>query len=156
MTDAIQALLVDPLDDSREALGALFDGLADVALGGRLSSYQGAARKVAEAPPQLLVVVVDADPAQAVALIRAVVRDSPGVAVLPAGRSVDSAVILQVVRAGAREFLALPARPDDLRETARRLLRPAAPPPGEAADDGPRLIAVTGTSGRGRLAPRWP
>lgn len=152
MKEAIQAVLVDPIDDSREAMRRLFAGLTTVRMAEVLTSYQGAAARVAGVAPDLMIVNVDGDPTQAVDLIRTVVQNNPGVAVLPASRVRDSSVILQVIRAGAREFLTLPTPPQELLDTVSRLVdrrdegqvsaQGATP-----ADGGSQVIAVTGAAG---------
>ena len=47
MKDAIQALLVDPIADSREQIQRLFEGLNSVWLCQVCTEYGGAARRVA-------------------------------------------------------------------------------------------------------------
>src|ERR1039458_9780547 len=122
MKEAIQVVLVDPIDESRQTLQRLFGGLANVWVSEVCTSYQGAAKRVAEASPSLVVVCVDEDQAQAVQLIGTISQNCPGVAVLPASQVRDSSIILKVIRAGAREFLPLPTHPDELQEIVNRLL----------------------------------
>jgi hypothetical protein len=62
MKDAIQAVLVDPIDDSREALRRLLGGVTTIGIAEVCTSYQGAIRRVAELSPGLVVVNIDADP----------------------------------------------------------------------------------------------
>jgi len=151
MKDAIHAILVDPIENSRAALKELIGGLPAVRLGLVCESYQGAARQVAEASPDLAIVVIDEDPVQAVSLIQTLVQNCPGVAVLPASRVRDSSIILRVVRAGAREFLTLPAKPEELLDTVSRLVSrhdgAAAASPNGSKDKATQVIAVTGAAG---------
>jgi pilus assembly protein CpaE len=145
MKDAIRVVLIDPIDDTRQTLSTMLGGLGSVSIAEVCGDYQGMARRVAEVAPELVIVVIDYDPIQAVDLIQTIVQNSPNVAVLPASRVRDSSVILRVVRAGAREFLTLPTKPDELHETINRLIRreeiQAAP------NRGPQVIAVTGAAG---------
>jgi pilus assembly protein CpaE len=148
MKEAIQVVLVDPIDESRQVLQRLFAGVASVWVSEVVPTYQGVARRVSEIAPPLVVVNIDHDPAQAINLIATVSQNSPGVAVLPASRVRDSSVILRVIRAGAREFLSLPSHPDELTEMLNRLLRRRDDAPGAAAaPKGPHVIAVTGAAG---------
>ena len=150
MTEAIQVVLVDPIDESRQTLQALLGATANVWISEVCTSYQGAAKKVAETAPSLVIVNIDEDPSQAVSLITTVIQNSPGVAILPATSVRDSSMILRVVRAGAREFLTLPTNPADLLETIKRLInrRDEVPTGGPSpVPKGPQVVAVTGAAG---------
>jgi pilus assembly protein CpaE len=82
-------------------------------------------------------------------LIQAIAQSNPGTAVLPASRVRDSSIILSAIRAGAREFLPLPAPPDEVLQTFDRLLnrREDSQAPAAAKPRGPQVIAVTGAAG---------
>ena len=147
MKDPIRAVLIDPIDDSRESMQRLFSGLSTVSLGEICPSYQGAARRVAELAPNLAVVNLDGDPAQAISLIQTIAQNSPGVVVLPASRIRDSSIILRVVR-GAREFLTLPIEAEEFLETINRLVvRRDEPVLAGTVNAGPQIITVTGAAG---------
>jgi len=148
MKEAIQALLVDPIDDSRERLQRLLGGMSTLRLCEVCLEYNGAARRVAAARPNIVVIVIDADPVQAIGLIQTISQNNPEVVVLPASRVRDSSIILRVIRAGAREFLTLPSQPEEVQEVIDRLVnrRDEAHVPQEA-DKGPQVIAVTGAAG---------
>jgi pilus assembly protein CpaE len=151
MKDAIQAVLVDPIDDSREALRRLLGGVTTIGIAEVCTSYQGAIRRVAELSPGLVVVNIDADPGQAVSLIQTILQGNPNLALLPVSRVRDSSIILRVIRAGAREFLTLPTQGDELPETIQRLLNRRDDGHGSAPvvpkEIGPQVIAITGAAG---------
>lgn len=149
MKEAIQAVLVDPTQDSREAIQRLFSGLNAAWLGEVCTSYSSAAKRVGELSPDLVLVNLDGDPVQAVNLILAVVQDYPKVAVLPVSRVRDSSIILKVIRAGAREFLSLPTDEEELLATINRLIqrREDARPAPAVVNKGPHVIAITGAAG---------
>ena len=96
--------------------------------------------------PDLVLVVLDSDPLQAIQLVQAILQRSPNVAVLPASRDRDSGVILRVIRAGAREFLPLPTEASDLVDSVKRLIRPRDETQTSGAR-GPQIITITGASG---------
>lgn len=148
MKDAIQVVLVAPIDEDREELQRLLGGLNSVWLAEVLATYEGAARRVAEVGPSLVVVGIDGDLVQAVNLIQTIIQNNPGIAVLPASRIRDSSIILKVIRAGAREFLTLPAQTAETLESIKRLVarREHAAAPLETAK-GPQVIAVSGAAG---------
>src|SRR5689334_16923087 len=114
MMDAIRVVLIDPIDDSRQALRHLLEGLGSTSLAEVCASYADAARAVAEHAPDLALVVLDGDAEAAVGLVQELTRAHPGRAILPASRARDGNLILRAIRAGAREFLTLPADPQDL------------------------------------------
>lgn len=146
MKDTIQVVLVDPIDESRQALQRLCGEVSSLWVSEVCPSYQGAGRRVTEIAPALVIVNIDEDPAQAVNLIASIVQNTKNVAVLPASRVRDSSMILKVIRAGAREFLPLPAGAEDLIETINRLLNRREESPA-AVSKGPQVIAVTGAAG---------
>jgi pilus assembly protein CpaE len=146
MKNAIRVVLVDPQTDSRTALQQLLGGIASVWLAETCTVYQGAAKRVAEIGPSLVIVAIDHDPDQAIGLVQAVVQSHPGIVVLPASRVPDGAVILRAVRAGAREFLTLPTTAAEVLDVISRLVvRPDVPQ--SAAQKGPQVIAVAGAAG---------
>lgn len=146
MKDTIRVILIDPTDESRLTLLRVISGVPDLWLAEVCASYQGAANRVAEINPELAIVVMDSDFEQSFALIQQVIQQSPGVVVLPASRQHDTATILRVIRAGAREFLTLPTRPEELLESVNRITVRTIEKPDEG-NRGPQLIAVTAAAG---------
>ncbi len=148
MKDAIQALLVDPIEDSRGQVQRLFEGTTNVRLNEVCTEYSGVTKRVAAALPNLVVIVIDADPVQAVSLIQTISQNHPEIVILPASRVRDSSIILRVIRAGAREFLTLPSEPSEVQDVINRLLnRREDTQTTQAAARGPQVIAVTGAAG---------
>ena len=150
MKDSIQVVLVDPIDESRDAIQRLFASVSNVWLAQACDRYEGMAKRIAELSPDLVVVNIDEDPTQAVNLIQTLAQNSPHVAVLPASRVRDSSIILKVIRAGAREFLSLPAAPEELSAALGRLLvhREREESKVETVKQkGPHVIAITGAAG---------
>jgi pilus assembly protein CpaE len=146
LKDAIRIVLVDPIDETRQALQRLVGGINEVWLADVCSQFDGTDKRVADIGPDLVLVVLDSNPMQAIGLVQAILQKSPNVAVLPASRDRDSGVILRAIRAGAREFLPLPTEAHDLVDSVKRLIRPreAAQTTGER---GPQIITITGASG---------
>jgi pilus assembly protein CpaE len=142
----IRVILIDPVEASRQALQRLLGAISSVWLAEVCTSYSAGAQLVAESPPDVTVVVLDSDPEQAVTSIQSIMRKNPGAIVLPASQAPDSALILRVMRAGAREFLTLPADVEELLASFEHLL-PSNPDPGTTARRGSQVIAITGASG---------
>ena len=130
MKDLIRIVLVDPNEESRDALRRLLGTIGTFWVAEVLESYRDAAARVGEIAPDLTIVGLDHDPQQAIELIGAVTHANPQATILPASRTSDSALILRAIRAGAREFLTLPAEPAELLEIIGRLFRGREESPG--------------------------
>ena len=146
MKDVIRIVLVDPVEESRTALQRLLGGITSIWLAEVLTSYEEATNRAKDLASHITIVVLDRDADQAVDLIQQLNHASAGAIVLPASNSADSGLILKAIRAGAREFLTLPAQPAEVLDIISRLAR------GRSESDttserGPRIIAVTGAAG---------
>ncbi len=146
MRDVIRVVLVDPNEESRQALQQLLGSMGSVWIVEVLSSYQVAASRIVEIAPDLCIVALDSEPGQAVELIASIVQALPNAVVLPASASCDSTLILKSIRAGAREFLTLPTEASELMEIIARLFRGRGDSPSSAVK-GPQIITVTGAAG---------
>ena len=147
MKDLIRVVLVDPNEESRNALQRLLRGIGSIWLSEVLNSYQDAAARAGEIAADVTIVVLDHDPNQAIELIQKLAHIEPrhralaGQPLLPTAR-----LILKAIRAGAREFLPLPAEQTELLDTISRLLR-GRNESLTAQTQGPRIITVTGATG---------
>jgi pilus assembly protein CpaE len=146
MTDVIRTILVDPSDESRKSLERILGGINSIWLSDVVRSYQEAAARATEIGAHLTIITLDHDPSPAVDLIQKLAACDPNAVVLPASRSSDSGLILRAIRAGAREFLTLPAEPAELIEIVSRLARGRSQSH-RSAEHGPRIITVTGAAG---------
>src|SRR5271165_4135539 len=146
MRDVIRVVLIDPNEESRQALQQLLGSMGSVWIVEVLSSYKVAASRIVEIAPDLCVVALDSEPGQAVELIASMVQALPNAVVLPASASCDSTLILKSIRAGAREFLTLPTEASELMEIIARLFRGRGDSPSSAVK-GPQIITVTGAAG---------
>ena len=123
MKDLIRIVLVDPNEESSGGLRQFLGTIDRIWIAEVLDAYAGAAPRVIGMAPDVIVVVLDPEPGQAVDLVATLTRSLPGTAVLPASWSSDGTLILRAIRAGAREFLTLPTQPAELLEMVNRLLR---------------------------------
>jgi pilus assembly protein CpaE len=146
MKDVIRVVLVDPLEESRTSMQKMLVGINTIWLSEVLTSYQEAAARAKDIAGYLTIVSLDQDIAQAVDLVQKLTQNNSGAIVIPTSRTHDSDLILKVIRAGAREFLTLPAEPAEVLEMITRLLRGR----GESLStesQAPRIISVTGAAG---------
>lgn len=146
MKDLIRIVLVDPNPESRESLRRLLGGMSRFWLAESLASYHDAARHVKDLGAHAVLVVLDHDPAKAIELIAAIVQADPGLVVVPASRVSDGGLILRSIRAGAREFITLPAEPAELLDTFTKLVKGQGDD-AATASRGPRIVTVVGASG---------
>lgn len=141
----IRVVLVDPAQDSRQALQRMLGGISLIWLAEVCTSYDQAARSVPENVPDLTVVVIDSDIEAAISLIQTIIRERPDAIVLPASNQRDGDRILRLIRAGAREFLGLPASLEELMAALDRLVR--ATMVGGPCRRSSRVIAISGAAG---------
>ena len=103
------------------------------------SRYEFFADVVAQTNPDIGLVAIDADPQKALELVTRLAAASPNCAVLVVSSSNDGSLILQALRAGAKEFLTQPVRIEDLlaslgRISDRRFGTRRNPPPRQPGD----------------------
>jgi pilus assembly protein CpaE len=145
MKDLIRIVLVDPIEESRTSLQRQFAGMPSLWLSEILTSYDDAASRAKEIAGHLTIVVLDHDPNKAVELIQKL-SQSGGENVLPSSRAADSALILKAIRAGAREFLTLPAESTEILEIISKLARGRNESKTTGEQD-KRIVTVTGAVG---------
>ena len=121
-------------------------GMDMIWLEAECSRYEFFADVVAQTHPDIGVVAIDHNPTKALELVARLAESSPECAVLVVSSSHDGQLILQAMRAGAKEFLPQPIRIEDLvaalgRISERRFGR------GENKPRGCQVIAVAGAIG---------
>jgi pilus assembly protein CpaE len=146
MKDLIRVVLVDPNEKSRESLQRLLRGISAIWLSEVVSSYQDAAARAKEISAHFTIVTLDHDTIQGIELVQSLTQANPDAVVLPASASTDSGLILKVMRAGAREFLPLPAESGEVLDIITCLLRGRNESQSVQAQS-PRIVTVTGASG---------
>ncbi|MFI5461305.1 MAG: CpaE family protein [Isosphaerales bacterium] len=146
MKDLIRIVLVDPNEQSRNALQRLLGGIAGIWLSEVFNSYNEAADRAGEIAVHLTIVSLDQDANQALDLIQRLTQANPNAIVLPASRGAESGLILKAMRAGAREFLPLPAEPAEVLDAITRLLR-GRNESQTGKTQGPKIISVTSAAG---------
>ena len=141
MTGRIGVRLEIQNDGVRQALEQYVAALADFVL--RRDEDAG--------PPQLLVLELDAtDPDETFARIRAVQQSSPATEIFLTSARMDPQLLLEVLRAGVKEFLTQPLRPDEVQQAFQRLReRRAEAGSIEARRNGKVISILGGKSGVG-------
>lgn len=146
MSNVLRLAIVDPNDATRETLKSMLLGMEMIWLEAECSRYEFFGDVVAQTHPDIGVVAIDRDPERALELVTKLGESSPDCSVLVLSSSNDANLILQAMRAGAKEFLPQPIRIEDLlaalgRISERRFGR------GENKPRGSQVIAVAGAIG---------
>src|SRR5438128_358252 len=114
MSNILRIAIVDPTDNSRNALKTMLLGMDSVWLEAECSRYEFFADVVAQTHPDIGVVFVDANPERGLVLIESLRASSPDCAIVVVSSSNEGQTILRAMRAGAKEFLTPPIRVEDL------------------------------------------
>lgn len=114
MSNVLRLAIVDPSDSQRESLKSMLLGMDMIWLEAECSRYEFFADVVAQTNPDIGLVAIDSDPEKALELVSRLGTTSPDCAVLVVSSSNDGSLILQALRAGAKEFLTQPLRIEDL------------------------------------------
>jgi len=146
MSNVLRLAIVDPHDSSRDALKSMLLGMELVWLEAECSRYEFFADVVAQTNPDIGIVAIDRDPAKGLELVSRLAQQSPECAVLVVSSASDGNLILQALRAGAKEFLTQPVRVDDLLGALGRIGQRRAGQ-GERKTRGSQVIAVAGAIG---------
>lgn len=121
MSNVLRFVLADPDEVSRQNLKSLLLSMEEVWLEAECSYYDFVPDIVAQAQPDVGVLVLDSDTARAISLIEHLSREHPECALLVASASNDGYLILRALRAGAREFLSLPVAREELQTSLQRI-----------------------------------
>ncbi|MFP6674502.1 MAG: AAA family ATPase [Pirellulaceae bacterium] len=146
MSNVLRIAIVDPNDSTRENLKSLLLGMDMVWLEAECSRYEFFADVLEQTGPDLGIVAIDDDPDKALALVEKLGVSSPQCSMLVLSESQDSGVILRSMRAGAKEFLTLPLRGEELVAALERI---SSQRDGGAkgTSQGSTVIAVAGATG---------
>jgi pilus assembly protein CpaE len=85
------------------------------------SRYEFFTDVIQQSTPDVAIVSVDADPEAATHLVRKIVSSNPAVDVVAVSSRSDGQFILQIMRCGAKEFISLPVRIEEMMEVLDRL-----------------------------------
>jgi pilus assembly protein CpaE len=146
MGNVLRIAVVDPNDATRDALKATLLGLETVWLEAECSRYEFFSDVVAQTSPDASIVALDSNPDRALALVSELTASAPNCTILVTSTSTVGTLILNTMRAGAKEFLTHPVKPEDLAAALQRVSRQRF---GDASGTGRSctVIAVTGATG---------
>jgi pilus assembly protein CpaE len=148
MANVLRIAVVDPNDATRENLKSVLLGLETVWLEAECSRYAFFVDVVEQTKPDIGFIAMDSDTQRAVKLIHETLQKAPDCSILVSSSSTDGRLILESMRAGAKEFLTEPLRPEDLVAALQRVKRQAAGASGASArKEQCQVFAVAGATG---------
>ncbi|MCA9179237.1 MAG: AAA family ATPase [Planctomycetales bacterium] len=121
MSNVLRLAIVDPDDDSRDELKKMLLAMDIVWLEAECSRYEFFSDVVEQTHPDVGVVCIDSEPEKAISLIQNLRDDCGDCSVLVVSTSNDGQLILQTVRAGAKEFLTRPVSGEELLGALERI-----------------------------------
>lgn len=146
MSNVIRLALVDPHDDSREALKSMLIGMEIVWLEAECSRYEFFQDVVSQTNPDVGVINLDGNPDKAIALIERIRVSTPDCVLLALSKNTDGPTILRTIRAGVREFLTLPIEVEEVHGALSRI-QEAKFGSGDARVRTCKMIAIAGATG---------
>lgn len=146
MANVLRIAVVDPNDATRDNLKSILLGLDSVWLEAECSRYEFFADVVEQTKPDIGLVAMDSDPEKASRLLTEVAAKAPNCTLFVTSSSTDGRLILESMRAGAKEFLTEPLKEEDLVSALNRVKRQTSNEK-TAAVQGCRVIAVAGATG---------
>jgi len=123
MASVLRIAVVDPNDATRESLKTVLLGLDTIWLEAECSRYEFFADVVEQTKPDIGLIAMDSDPSQAIKLVAELSSLASDCTLLVSSSSTDGRLILESMRAGAKEFLTEPLKSEDLSAALRRVKR---------------------------------
>ncbi len=146
MANALRIAIVDPNDATRENLKGALLGLDSVWLEAECSRYEFFIDVIEQTKPEIGLIAMDSDPARAIQLVSEVAAQTPECTLLVSSGSTDGRLILESMRAGAKEFLTEPLKAEDLSAALQRVDRQSSHGK-ESRSQGCKVISVAGATG---------
>lgn len=146
MANVLRIAVVDPNDSSREKLKTALLGLNMVWLEAECSRYEFFKDVVEQTKPDISFIAMDSDPKRATQLVAEIVKEAPDCALLVSSSSTDGQLILESMRAGAKEFLTEPIQTEELATALQRVKRQIQGS-AEATSTSCQILSVAGATG---------
>ncbi|QDU54901.1 nucleotide-binding protein [Aeoliella mucimassa] len=147
MSHVLRIAIVDPDDASRDAVKSTLLGLDTVWLEAECSRYAFFPDVVKQTDPDVGIINLDDNPEAAVQLVENLTQQKPELALLVSSSSTDGSLILRTMRAGAKEFLTQPIKPEELAAAVSRVARNKFGAQAGGSRGGCKVIAVCGATG---------
>jgi len=146
MADVLRIAIVNPNDSTRENHKAVLLGMDIVWLEAECSRYEFFADVVEQTNPDIGLISLDSNPERAIELVAEVAAKAPNCTLLVTSNSTDGRMILESMRAGAKEFLNEPLKAEELSTALMRVSRQLSGT-NDTVAKGCKVIAVAGATG---------
>jgi len=146
MSNVLRIAIVDPNDDTRESLKGALLGLDAIWLEAECSRYEFFIDVIEQTKPEIALIAMDSDSEKAIQLVSEIATKAPDCTLLVSSGSTDGRLILESMRAGAKEFLTEPLKSEDLAAALQRVNRVKSQG-NETTHQGCRVISVAGATG---------
>ena len=147
MKTVVRMALVDPQDNTRSALKSLMLGIDTVWLEAECSRYDFFFDVVMQTRPDMALVALDSDVNKGLALVARITQELPDCNVLVISSSTEGSLILQAMRNGAKEFLSVPLKLEDVLSALERIRQTQMSRSGEGQVRSCHVITIAGASG---------
>jgi pilus assembly protein CpaE len=147
MKTVVRLALVDPHDNTRTALKSLMLGIDTVWLEAECSRYDFFFDVVMQTRPDMALVALDSDVSKGLALVARITQELADCNVLVISASTEGSLILQAMRNGAKEFLSLPLKLEDVLSALERIRQTQMTRAGEGQVRSCQVITLAGASG---------
>jgi pilus assembly protein CpaE len=146
MSNVLRIAVVDPNDSTRENLKGALLGLDTVWLEAECSRYEFFTDVIEQTKPEIGLVAMDSDPDLAIQLVSEIATRAPDCTILVTSSSTDGRLILESMRAGAKEFLTEPLKAEDLAAALQRVNRQKTVGSDERTEDC-KVVTIAGATG---------
>jgi pilus assembly protein CpaE len=145
MSNILRLAIVDPNDSSRNLLKNMLLSMDFVWLEAECSRFEFFADVVNQTNPDIGIVAIDSDREKGLKLMETLHATHPKCGILVISTSTDGQVILQAMRAGAKEFLSSPVKVEDMVSALERVGHRVSGVDGKARSSS--VIALCGSTG---------
>lgn len=145
MSVDLRFVLCEPNKAYRETLNKMLSSLDSLWLEAECTSYSSVEDVFSTSNPDLLVISIDDNTEEAIAVIRKIATQSPSTSIIAVSGKNDGQTILETMRAGAKEFVNSPVEMAELAGAIQRVLNLSPSSSNKRVSN--RLIAVAGVTG---------
>lgn len=146
VNETLSVVLIDSDGDARRTTEIILRNLGHVAIAGSTGDLQGGYRLVQEVKPRLVILSLDPNLDEGIALSEKISQGFPGIEIFVSSTHKEPDLILRAIRAGAKEFLIRPIHSDELTAAVQKLVRAALAKMAESAGAG-KIVSVFCTKG---------